>query len=402
MIRRTLSIILAAGLAAGLVTGCGSEKTGSSGEKAASVETAGTAESSPASAETAETTAAADSSASGVTAGVVWYNFADTFISNARQTLNNLSANDKTIAVTDADSQNDTTIQDNNMNNIFTQHPDYFILNNINNAGTSQIVESCKNEGITTIFANCSSPSDEDFKNYEDLWYVSSASEQSGTNMGNQIVEYFKSHDNWDRNGNGKVDFILLQGMPTFIDTINRSSFSLATIEEAGFELGTNIGGDDVQGVKGGDSLNGVICDFQRAKAQENVEALIASYGDDIDCILADNDDEALGAIAALQAHGYFTDESKYIPVVGVDATAAGCEAIKNGTMLGTSLNNPVKLGKSIYKLMYLLNAGEEVTTESIAIDGVNVTDHKIIIDYIPITSENLEEAEYDINDTSF
>ena len=67
-------------------------------------------------------------------------------------------------------------------------------------------------------------------------------------------------------------------------------------------------------------------------KHRKNVEALIASFGDDIDCIIADNDDEALGAIAALQAHGYFTSDENTIPVVGVDATAAGCEAIKNGT----------------------------------------------------------------------
>ena len=155
-------------------------------------------------------------------------------------------------------------------------------------------------------------------------------------------------------------------------------------------------------GVKGGDSINGVLCNFSRSEAQTNVEALIANYGDDIDCILADNDDEALGAIAALQAHGYFTDESNTIPVVGVDATVAGCESIKNGTLLETSLNNPVKLAKSIYKLMYLLEKGEAVTTESIGLDGVHVEGHKILIDYISITKDNVEQASYDINDTGF
>ena len=376
-------------LTAAMIAGCGSSSAAAANTAAAS--------------STASTTAggAGDGSAH-ATAGVVWYNFADTFISNARAVLNNVSKADGTVTVTDADSQNDTTIQDNNMNNIFTQHPDFFVLNNINNAATSQIVEAAKKEDITTIFANTTSPSDEDFANYDKLWYVSSASEQSGQNMGNEIVDYFNSHDNWDRNGNGKVDFILLQGMPTFSDTINRSSYSLAAIEAAGYTLGTNIGGEDVTGVKGGDSITGVICDFQRQEAQENVEALLSAYGDDIDCILADNDDEALGAIAALQAHGYLTDDSNYIPVVGVDATAAGCEAIKNGTMLGTSLNNPVKLGKAVYKVMYLLTKGEEVTTESIGMEGVNVTGHKVIIDYVPITKDNVDDANYDINVTSF
>lgn len=405
MKRKALCAALAIAMGSTLLGGCGSSSS-SSGQSTAAASTAAssTASDTASTAEAASTEATADSGSSGATAtaGVCWYNFADTFISNARAVLNNVSKADGTVKVTDADSQNDTTVQDNNMNNIFTQHPDFFVLNNINNAATSQIVNQCKQEDITTIFANTTSPSDEDFANYDKLWYVSSASEQSGENMGNEIVDYFKSHDNWDRNGNGKVDFILLQGMPTFSDTINRSSYSLATIEGAGYTLGTNIGGDDVTGVKGGDSITGVICDFQRQEAQENVEALLSSYGDDIDCILADNDDEALGAIAALQAHGYLTDDSNYIPVVGVDATAAGCEAIKNGTMLGTSLNNPVKLGKAIYKVMYLLTKGEDVTTESINMDGVNVTDHKVIIDYVPITKDNVDDANYDINDTSF
>jgi len=413
MKKKLVSVFLTVSVAASLLAGCGSsastapakEQTPAASVAAASSSVAAASTvtgSTVAAASAAEEASAAKPAAGSATAGVIWYNFADTFISNARQTLNNISTTDGSIKVTDADSQNDTTVQDNNMNNMFTQHPNYLVLNNINNAATSQIVNSCKKEKITTIFANTTSPSDADFANYNNLWYVSSASEQSGKNMGNEIVDYLKSNKNWDRNKNGKVDFILLQGMPTFSDTINRSSYSLAAIEAAGYKLGSCIGGENVSGVKGGQSVNGVICDFQRAKAQENVEALLASYGKDIDCILADNDDEALGAIAALQAHGYLTNSSNYIPVVGVDATAAGCEAIKKGTMLGTSLNNPVKLSKCIYKVMYLLNNKQEVTTETMGIDGVNVTGHKVIINYVPITKNNLSDANYDIKDAKF
>ena len=401
MIRKDISVLLSLGMISALVTGCSSS---SGTEETTSTDTA--AEASADTEETADEAADTDETAStgeaSATAGVIWYNFADTFIANARQCLNNVAAADGTISITDADSQNDIATQDNNLNNFITQKPKYLVINNINNPAADTIAATCTENGIIPIFANTTSPSDEAFEANPDLWYVSSVSEQSGENMGNAIVEYFNTHDNWDRNGNGKVDFILLQGMQTFSDTINRSSYSLAAIEAAGYELGTNIGGDDVTGVQGGDSINGVLCNFSRSEAQTNVEALIANYGDDIDCILADNDDEALGAIAALQAHGYFTDDSNYIPVVGVDATVAGCEAISNGTLLGTSLNNPVKLAKAVYKVMYLLENGEEVTTESLAMDGVTVEGHKVLIDYIPISADNVDEATYDINDTSF
>lgn len=400
MKKKFISLMLSACMISVLIAGCSSSSSSSSDTSA---ETTTEAESAAASdtSEESESQSASSTSAS-ASAGVIWYNFADTFIANARQCLNNVAAADGTITISDADSQNDIATQDNNLNNFMTQGPKYIVLNNINNAEADTIAANLQDAGFVAIFANTTPPSDAAFEQNADLWYVSSVSTQSGENMGNAIVDYFNNHEDWDRNGNGKVDFILLQGMQTFSDTINRSSYSLAAIEAAGFELGSCIGGDDVTGVQPGDSINGVICNFSRSEAQQNVEALLANFGDDIDCILADNDDEALGAIAALQAHGYFTDESNTIPVVGVDATAAGCEAITNGTLLETSLNNPVKLAKSIYKLMYLLENGEEVTTESLGIDGVNVDGHKVMIDYISITADNVDEASYDITDTSF
>ncbi len=333
-------------------------------------------------------------------AGVCWYQFSDTFISNARQTLLNIADADKTIAITDADSTNDQSVQANNMSNFFTQKVNFLVLNNINMGGITQIVNQCKEKNTPVIFANTTSPSDEDFELYDSLWYVSSDSRQSGVNMGEALAAYVAANpDTWDRNGNGKLDYILLQGIPTFSDTINRSSYSLAAVEAAGITLGSCIGGTDVNGVVGGDTVNGVICGFSRAKAQENVEALLANFSKDIECVIADNDDEALGAIAALKAHGFF-GSGTYIPVVGVDATSAGCEALKDGTMLETSLNNPVTLAKCIYKVMKLLNAGAEVTTETMGFDGVVVEGHRVWISYTSITKDNLEDAAYNINDT--
>ena len=112
--------------------------------------------------------------------------------------------------------------------------------------------------------------------------------------------------------------------------------------------------------------------------------------------------DEFIKLGQALKAAGFFTDEESYIPVTGVDATEVGCDAIKEGTLLMTSLNNPVTMGKSLYKLMYLLENGEEVTTESLGIDGAEVEGHKIVLHYTVITSENVDDAKYDNTDTSF
>ena len=322
------------------------------------------------------------------TAGVCFYSYGDTFTANARQSLENIAEKDGTIEVKSADDQGDGSVQTSNVSNFLTQDVDYLCLTNILPNITSDIAKQVTDAGKTMIFFGCGSPSDEDFSNYENLWFVGSYAEESGTNMGNAVVEYWNSHPEADRNGNGKLDYVMLLGVQGSDDSEKRATNSLKAVTDAGIEV-NNLSGDQ-------------ICDFSRATAQEKVAALLANYGDDIDCVFAVNDDMALGAIQALKAAGFFTDDSNYIPVTGVDATEVGCDAIRDGSLLVTSLNNPVLMGKSLYKLMYLLNNGEEVTTESLGIDGVEVEGHKLVLHYTPITSDNVDDAKYDITDTDF
>lgn len=320
-------------------------------------------------------------------AGVCWYNFADTFISASRQTLENISAADGTIKVTCADSQGAVETQTSNVNNFYTQGVDYLVVNNLNTGAISEMCAQANKEGTTLIFANTDSPSDEDFATYENIWYVSSRAEQSGVIMGEALLEYWNAHPEADRNGNGQMDYIMLLGTQGNYDTMMRSGESVRVLQEAGVALNC-IGGEQ-------------ICEWSRSTAMEKVAALLANYGGDVDAVIACNDDMALGAIEALKAAGFFGD-GEYIPVAGVDATAVGVEALEEGTLLITSLNSPVNLAKAIYKVMYLLNEGKEVTTETINLPGVEVEGHRVWLSYTAITTENTADAAYDIKDTAF
>ncbi len=321
-------------------------------------------------------------------AGVCWYNFADTFISNARQTLDNVSKADGTVLVSNADSQGDVATQMNNMDNFYTQGVDFLVVNNINYNAISELVAKAKEKNTTMIFANTTSPSDADFASNQNLWFVSSAAEQSGKIMGDAAVNYWKSRPEADRNKNGKLDYIMLLGQQGNYDTEMRSTKSIDAIKAAGITV-NNIGGE-------------LICDWQTQKAQDTVQALLANYGKEVDFIFACNDDMALGAINALKAAGLDKDDKSYVPVCGVDATVKGVQAIEDGTMLVTALNNPVDLSKAIYKVMYLLAEGQEVTTETMNRPGVTVDGHRVWLSYKAITKDNVSDATYDVNDTTY
>lgn len=379
MKKKTVALLLAGCMA--VLTACGSGQQ--AGGQPAGQQAASEAPAAEEKGGSAEAPAAGSA-----TAGVVWYNFADTFISNARQTLINIGTADGTIAITDADSTNDVGTQTSNMNNFFTRGIDYLVLNNMNIGAITEICDQIKAEGCYGIFANTDTPSDDDFAKNDKLYSVSSVAPQSGTIMGEALAEYWKAHPEADRNGNGKLDYVMLLGIQGHYDTTVRSQYSVQALKDAGIEV-NNIGGE-------------VICDYSRATAQEKVAALLANFSDDIEAVIACNDDMALGSIEALKASGFFKDEATYIPVCGVDATVNGCQAVKDGTMLVTAMNNPVKLAKAIYKVMYLTNKGEEVTTESMNLEGTYVEGHRVWIEYAPVTSENVDKATYDINDTAF
>ena len=321
----------------------------------------------------------AEASAEEAVAGVCWYNFGDTFIANARSTLN-AAAEGGPVKVVDADSLNDVATQTSNINNFYTQGVKYLVVNNINTNAIAEIIEQAKEEGVSLIFANTNSPTDEEFEIYENVYHVSSVATQSGTIMGEALVEYWNNNPSADRNGNGKLDYVMLLGIQGHYDTEVRASYSVQALTDAGIE--TNC-------------VMETICNYQRADAQNQVASILQANMNDVEAVIACNDDMALGAIEALKAAGFFAGDDSFIPVVGVDATANGVEALKEGTMLCTALNNPVTLGNSVYKLITLLEEGKELNQENVGIDGTTVEGHHIYINYVGITAENTEEAAY-------
>ncbi|MHB1342417.1 MAG: substrate-binding domain-containing protein [Coriobacteriia bacterium] len=73
---------------------------------------------------------------------------------------------------------------------------------------------------------------------------------------------------------------------------------------------------------------------WAREEAVNKVKNWISSFGDDIDGIVAENDDMGLGAVAALKEAG------KSVPVVGIDGIEDGLRAVESGDFIGSSLQH--------------------------------------------------------------
>ena len=75
---------------------------------------------------------------------------------------------------------------------------------------------------------------------------------------------------------------------------------------------------------------------WETDQAKELFEFFLQT-GSPVDCVICNNDGMALGVVEACKEAGI---DLSTLPVLGVDATADGCEAIKNGEMAICLANN--------------------------------------------------------------
>jgi len=304
--------------------------------------------------------------------GVAIYKFDDTFMTGVR---NAIEASAKGIAQVEiVDSQNSQPTQNDKVDLFITKSTKALIINPVDRTAAGVIIDKAKPKDIPVVFLN-REPLPEDMKKWEKVYYVGAKAEESGTMSGQLIVDYWKSHPEADKNKDGVLQYVMLKGEPGHQDAELRTKFSVQAIEDAGIKV---------------EKLAEDTAMWDRVKGQEKMAAFLASQGDKIEAVLANNDDMALGAIEALKANGYFKD-NKFMPVVGVDATAPALQALEQGTLLGTVLNDAKNQGKASITLASVLAKGETPSKENV---GFDITDNQYIwISYKKITKDNMADA---------
>ncbi|CUH94905.1 D-galactose-binding periplasmic protein [Propionispora sp. 2/2-37] len=299
--------------------------------------------------------------------GVAIYKFDDTFMSGVRSAMSKAAEGKAQLDI--VDSQNSQPTQNDKVDLFINKKVKALAINPVDRNAAGVLIDKAKNANIPIVFLN-REPLTEDMKKWDKVYYVGAKAEQSGIMEGQLLVDYFKAHPTKD----GVVRYVMLKGEPGHQDAELRTKFAIKAMEDAGLKL-EKVAEDTAM--------------WDRVKGQEKMAAFLAA-NDNIDCVLANNDDMALGAIEALKAKGYFKD-GKYIPVVGVDATAPALKALEEGTLYGTVLNDAVNQGKATVNLSTVLALGQTPSKENV---GYDITDGKYIwIDYKKITKENMNEA---------
>lgn len=352
-LRKLLIIVMTTAMVAATVTGCAGNNS-SSGSK-----------------EDKQTS----TKASSTLIGSAIYKFDDTFMTGVRTSMES-QAKDKGSTIELVDSQNKQPTQNEQVDTFITKGVNALAVNPVDRTAAGPIIEKAKSKNLPVVFLN-REPEKADMDSYDKVWYVGAKAEQSGTLSGEIIADYFKANPKADKNGDGVIQYVMLQGEPGHQDATLRTEYSIKAIEAAGFKT-AKLAADTAM--------------WDKAKATDLMKAFATGQGlDKIEAVLCNNDDMALGAVEALKAEGYNKgDAAKYIPVVGVDATAPALQAMKEGSLLGTVLNDAENQGKATINIALAAAQGKEINKDNI---GYEVTDGKYVwINYVKVTQENYKD----------
>ena len=300
--------------------------------------------------------------------GVEIYRSDDTFLSSMREAME--EAADGRIDLRFTDGLNDQAVQNDLIASHVAQGLDVLAVNPVDLTASAVILEKAQAGGIPVVFFN-REPDAADMP--ESGWYyVGARAEQSGIMAGELMAEYFRNNPEADRNGDGVIQYVLLEGQASHQDAALRTEYCVKAFKDAGFKVS----------LLASDRAN-----WQRAEARDIMTEWLASF-DEIEAVFSNDDDMALGAIDALKAAGYFSG-GKFMPVVGVDATQSAIKAMREGTLMGTVLNDADSQAQAVVNLALVLASGEKPTKEN---TGFPITGGKYIwISYHKVTPDSVK-----------
>ena len=222
--------------------------------------------------------------------------------------------------------------------------------------------------GMPIVFINNPLEDSSLLEEYDNAIYVGSNESEAGQFQGEYLADYFKANNKTD------INYIMLCGLNGYTSTIRRTEAAKQALADNGINA-TPAAAD-------------LVADYDRATAMDMISPLIGTS--DFDCIIANNDAMALGAIEALKSKNI---DPSTIPVVGIDATVDGIQAIKDGEMAMTVYQNPFGQGSSAVQVAVNLIEGKDIAANT----GYKVDEENkscLWVPFEPVTIDNVADYE--------
>jgi len=279
--------------------------------------------------------------------GVTLYDQYDTFLSQLMNDFNEYAAQEETntglaVNVEEHNAATSQSTQNSQVENMINDGCNVICVNLVDRTEPTTIIDMAEKNNIPVIFFNRELV-EEDLQRWDRLYYVGASAKESGVMQGELAADYISKHPEADKNKDGMIQYVVLEGEAGHQDAIVRTESSVSTLMSKGVVM---------------EKLGYAIANWNRAQAQTKMSQLITQFGSKIELVLPNNDDMALGAIDALQDAKI--PREKWPVIVGIDGTDVGLQAVQSGEMAGTVYNDKEGQAKAMLELSFDLATGKD------------------------------------------
>ncbi len=304
--------------------------------------------------------------------GITYYDQSDTFLSQLntclREQFDQLENDDLEITIAVRDAAGSQRTQDDQVEELIDAGCNVLFVNLVDRTDPSEIIDIAKENNVPIVFFN-REPVAEDMMRWDELYYVGADAKQSGTMQGEMAVDAILANKRIDRNRDGIIQYVVLEGEPGHQDAIIRTESAVNTLKNNGIQL---------------EKLGYGIANWNRAQAQNRMMQIIGQHQNEIELVLANNDDMALGAMDAYKKLNY--TESALPVFFGIDGTDVGLQAVADSELAGTIYNDKEGQSAAMVKLAVALISRKGL--EEIEFQN----DRYIYLPYSKVTIDNVDD----------
>lgn len=289
--------------------------------------------------------------------GVLLYRGDDTFIGTLRSGLEDRAKEYEQetgikVKLDIMDAKGSQNTQNSQVERLISLGCDALCINSVDRSSASIIIDKAMDAGTPVVFFN-REPVEEDMNRWEKLYYVGADAKESAVLQGDILVDaYNQDTRTLDANGNGLVSYVLLEGETSHQDSLIRTEWSIQTLKDGGVPL---------------EKITGGIANWDRSQASALMEQWLKEYTGQIELVVSNNDDMALGAIDAINRAGIGANSIK---VVGIDGTPVGIKALEEGYLFGTVESDKERYSRVIFDIAWSLSLNQDPKDRVPQLDG--------------------------------
>ena len=306
-----------------------------------------------------------------------FYDYADTYINTVRSELRSrLEGSDGAFSYDFYDGASNQATQTQQVETALIRGSRLLIVNIVttgSDEAAQVILQSAAEREVPVIFFN-REVSDEIVASNENCCFVGTDADEAGYKQGEMVADFFSDPETvarYDRSGDGKLSYVMFRGELGNAEAFGRTKYSVLRANEltGGLLIPSAANAYDATQEDDGASRYYLYGNWSADKAKNLMDTALITYSldaGDIELVLANNDEQALGAVESLQEHGYNRgDPDRTVPVFGVDATEAARSAIDEGAMTGTVRQDAAAMAACIAALAENVRAGRPLTANT-------------------------------------